>query len=109
MSNSDNMLDGWSVGHFMSGFIAITLLSYIYKNYVYVLGIGVVAHQVFELWENGEGGISFFNGPLMERVVNRVPLLKFPHYSGDTALNTASDTLFFTLGGLVAYAYRSSD
>ena len=76
-------IDGWSLVH--GGVSAGASILGV------PLWVGVIGHQLHELWENSTQGIKFWR-----------ETLGYTLYDGDTAQNSAADTLFFTLGYLGA-------
>lgn len=103
---SDEIFDIWSILHMTTGLIVISILISLLGCKWYVFGTGVILHQIFELWENSQHGIDFWNKPNIIKVVDKLPGLGFTEYAGDTATNSASDTLFFTFGGMIALYMR---
>jgi hypothetical protein len=77
-------LDVWTLVHAGVGF-GVSLVDI-------PLWLGIVGHQAHELFENSKQGIKFWRDTL-----------GFTDYNGDTAQNSAADTLAFTLGWVAAY------
>ena len=75
----EELIDGWSFVHFGIGYVAAK------TNYFSAFSF-LVAHTIFELWENSEAGVQWYqdNG--------------FPRYKGDALLNTHGDTVWAMLG-----------
>lgn len=71
--------DYWSFVHFSSGFIAS-------KTKLFTPITWLIAHTIFEIWENSEHGITTFQN------------LGSAKYSGDTRQNFIGDTFAAMLG-----------
>ena len=71
--------DNWSFVHFASGFIAS-------KTNFFSPITWLIAHTIFEIWENSEHGITTFQN------------LGSAKYSGDSKENFIGDTIAAMLG-----------
>ena len=71
--------DGWSITHFLWGYAAA-------KTQLFTPITFLLAHTIFEIWENTPEGIQWFQD------------YGFPRYKGDTLNNTLGDTFFAMLG-----------
>ena len=71
--------DPWSLTHAGWGFIAAK--SGLFNWFTFLL-----AHTIFEIWENSEHGIQWFQD------------MGFPRYEGDTLLNSLGDTVWAMFG-----------
>jgi len=107
------IIDWWSLIHYTSGAITMVVLQNLlpWSKWVLLL-IAILIHQLWELFENSDTGIAPWNKPstktfFNERLcVKKFCPLSYQHYSGDTATNSASDTLFFALGAATALYVR---
>lgn len=104
MDKSQDILGSWSIGHFACGVMFALIYGAVFKSGV-VFGVvfGVILHQLFEIWENQSAGKAFWNDSKIKKGLKAFGI-EYDHYDGDSALNSAGDTLCFTLGlGLVCY------
>lgn len=89
--SSQKAFDAFSLVHFgigaVAGYIGVPLIAF------------VIAHQLFELYENSDMGIKFFNKK--DTILFQISPMKWPIYEGDSAANTAGDTLAGVLGWYV--------
>lgn len=82
-------IDSWSVLHLLAGFVCTYLLRW-------SIGVSVLLHQVFELWQNSPSGLRSW--AWMTRAgVRPVEELEL---GPEEAVNTAMDTLLFTVGAI---------
>ena len=100
-------VDWWSFVHFLVGAMYGWVATRFWSPHATTL-VGVVLHQVWELWENSESGKSVWNVPWVFNLFQNLGPLKFDEYHGDGALNSAADTLCFTLG-LASVLYGNSN
>jgi hypothetical protein len=113
-SDSTLWVDSWSVGHFVCGSVFIVLLTSLLTLLVrkkettnrsliwlLALGLSVICHQFFEIYENTQQGHVFWNRAGVRTFFTSVGF-GYVEYSGDSAINSAGDTLFFTLGAIVS-------
>ena len=72
-------LDAWSFAHGAGGFLAA-------KSGILTPFSFLLAHTLFELWENSEQGVQWFQNQ------------GYPRYEGDTLTNSLGDTFFAMWG-----------
>ena len=97
--------DAWSIVHFSAGMLTTAGLAAILpcKKWV-ILFVAVMIHQMWELYENSDAGIKPWNTGRGKKIFNSTLCMKsycplaYEHYEGDSATNSAGDTVWFTLG-----------
>ena len=92
------VINFYSLVHFIVGLFAGAALTAVNPLWL------VVIHQLFEIWESFPGrygGLALFN-------MNWIPawVQGFAEYEGDSAMNSAADTLFFVLGVMLGRKFR---
>lgn len=97
--DSQETIDVFILFHLSCGFlIGLVLRPYRYMPVGWF--IALVLHQAFELWENDPGpcgGRWFFSLPWLTDLAHKVGL-GWDGYTGDSAQNSACDTLGFVSG-----------
>jgi hypothetical protein len=100
LPDSQFPLDIFSLYHLASGFIFGLLFWYTTATApVWWFG-AVILHQFFELWENTtgrNGGIWFFSRPSVIELASSLGV-RWDKYLGDSAKNSAMDTMMFVIG-----------
>jgi hypothetical protein len=107
-SGSQDAFDKFTLVHLVVGIIAGLLLRP-YSAFPLVLFVAIAAHQIFELWENHEGangGHAFFSIPCIQNIADKFGL-GWSDYGGDSAQNSAMDTLAFATGLFLAVGIKT--
>ncbi len=115
MENNTSLgyIDSWSFLHLLAGYLFTKLLlrTKFSKNFVII--ISVIIHQVFEIFEASTLLIkNWEKANEMIYNITPVPIMNFfeilglfgkeHKYVGDSCTNTITDTLFYTIGVLIA-------
>ena len=91
--NSKGVLGAWSLGHMLFGMLAAKIKIPLFW--------AMLAHQLFELWEqNANGGQRLFNSSIWEKFPFKPIKDKLPwdHYTGDITINSIGDSIAFLIG-----------
>lgn len=96
-NSSQDAVDAFDLVHLAVGGVA---------GYFGMPLIGFIAiHQLFELWENSTTGIRYFNRK--DTYLQSLSPIKWPKYQGDSAQNTAMDTLSAAIGWYLGFKLAS--
>jgi hypothetical protein len=104
--DSQSLIDVFILFHILFGL----LFAWVFRKTKLAWFVAIGLHQLFEIWENAPGvggGHWFFSLPWLTKLASSVGL-DWEKYEGDSAQNSAMDTLGFAVG-LFCGLYLFSD
>jgi len=101
------IFDTWSVVHFMVGFLFLVAYLKVASCPSAIL-LCILTHQIWEIFEQSQVAKSMWNNHSVKSFFDLFSVLKLDYgtYDGDSATNTAADTLWFTLGCSVGVFFK---